>query len=73
MNNEQRKKGVVTKEVKNHIYTVVNNGFGNYRVIAKEPVFGMWKGVRVGVIRTNGIIATIFPDSKQPTKKRGKN
>jgi hypothetical protein len=32
----------------------------------------MWKGVRVGVIRTNGIIATIFPDSNQPTKKRGK-
>lgn len=37
-----------------------------------KPVFGMWKGVRVGVIRTNGIIATIFPDSNQPTKKRGK-
>ena len=37
-----------------------------------KPVFGMWKGVRVGVIRTNGIIATIFPDSNQPTKRRGK-
>lgn len=37
-----------------------------------QPIFGMWKGVRVGVIRTNGIIATIFPDSKQPAKKRGK-
>lgn len=33
------------------------------------PLFGMWKGVRVGVIRTNGKIATIFPDSKQPIKK----
>ena len=37
-----------------------------------QPVFGIWKGVRVGVIRTNGIIATIFPDSNQPTTKRGK-
>lgn len=35
-------------------------------------VFGMWKGVRVGVIRTHGQIGTIFPDSKQPRKKRGK-
>lgn len=32
-------------------------------------VYGMWKGVRVGVMRTNGQIATIFPDSKQPVKK----
>ena len=32
-------------------------------------IYGMWKGVRVGVKRTNGKIATIFPDSKQPTKK----
>ncbi len=35
-------------------------------------VFGMWKGVRVGVIRTHGQIGTIFPDSKQPNNKRGK-
>lgn len=36
-------------------------------------VFGMWKGVKVGVIRTNGKIATIFPDTNQPyTKKRKK-
>ena len=33
--------------------------------------YGMYKGVRVGVIRTNGRIATIFPDSIQPTKKGG--
>ena len=32
-------------------------------------VFGMWKGVRVGVIRTHGQIGTIFPDSKQPTSR----
>ncbi|MBQ7674644.1 MAG: EndoU domain-containing protein [Alphaproteobacteria bacterium] len=36
------------------------------------PVYGMWKGVRVGVIRRNGTIKTIFPDSKQPTTKGGK-
>lgn len=34
-------------------------------------IWGTWKGVRVGVIKTHGQIATIFPDSKyQPTKKR---
>ena len=31
--------------------------------------YGMYKGVRVCVIRTHGKIATIFPDSHQPTKK----
>lgn len=35
-------------------------------------VFGMWKGVRVGVIRTHGQIGTIFPDYKQPYKKGNK-
>lgn len=29
------------------------------------PVFGTYKGVRVGVIKTNGKIATVFPDSNQ--------
>ena len=28
-------------------------------------VFGVYKGVRVGVIRTNGKIATVFPDHNQ--------
>jgi len=32
-------------------------------------VYGMWKGVRVGVIHTHGQIGTIFPDSKQPIRK----
>lgn len=32
-------------------------------------VFGMWKGVRVGVMRTHGQIGTIFPDVNQPSKK----
>lgn len=35
-------------------------------------VFGIWKGVRVGVIRTHGKIGTIFPDAWQPTSRRGK-
>ncbi len=34
------------------------------------PVFGTWKGVRVGVIKTNGHIATVFPDNRyQPNPK----
>ena len=37
------------------------------------PIWGTYKGVRVGVIKTHGHIATIFPDSQyQPTKKRRK-
>lgn len=38
-------------------------------------VYGVFKGVRIGVIRTNGKIATIFPDSNQGPvlkKRRGK-
>ncbi len=30
-----------------------------------KPIFGVYKGVRVGVIRTHGRIATIFPDVDQ--------
>jgi len=30
-----------------------------------ETIFGVYKGVRVGVKRTNGKIATVFPDSNQ--------
>ena len=37
-----------------------------------KRIYGMWKGVRVGVIKTHGQIGTIFPDSKQPIKKGGK-
>ena len=33
-------------------------------------MWGMWKGVRVGVKKTYGKIATIFPDSYQPIKRR---
>lgn len=38
-----------------------------------ETVWGTWKGVRVGVIKTNGQIATIFPDSRyQPSPRKKK-
>lgn len=30
-----------------------------------EVIYGNYKGVRVGVIKTNGIIGTVFPDSNQ--------
>lgn len=38
---------------------------GNRRVPNGKTIFGVYKGVRVGVIRTNGKIATVFPDSDQ--------
>ena len=39
-----------------------------------KAVFGEYKGVRVGIIKTNGKIATIFPDSDQSSVlKRRKN
>ena len=34
-------------------------------------IFGTYKGVRVGVIKTHGMIATIFPDRQyQPSKSK---
>ena len=42
----------------------------NRKIPDGKIVFGMYKGVRVGIMRTNGKIATIFPDSKQPVKRR---
>ena len=38
---------------------------GNRRVADGKKIYGFYKGVRVGVIRTNGKIATVFPDSNQ--------
>lgn len=35
-------------------------------------VFGTYRGVRVGVIKTNGKIATVFPDMNQPLRNRRK-
>ena len=38
-----------------------------------KVIWGTYKGVRVGIIKTNGQIATIFPDSKrQPSLKKGR-
>ena len=60
-----------SKDIK-HAGEHVANLKENRHVKDGIPVFGTWKGVRVGVIRTHGQIGTIFPDSKQPYKKRGK-
>ena len=60
-----------TKDIK-HAGEHVANLKGNKHVKDGVIVFGNWKGVRVGVIRTYGQIGTIFPDSNQPRKKRGK-
>ena len=61
-----------SKDIK-HAGEHVANLKGNQHRKDGEVVFGMWKGVRVGVIRTFGKIATIFPDSNQPyTKGRKK-
>lgn len=38
---------------------------GNRHMPDGIAVYGTYKGVRVGVIRTNGKIATVFPDSNQ--------
>lgn len=38
---------------------------GNRHVSDGKRVYGNYKGVRVGIIRTNGKIATVFPDSNQ--------
>lgn len=37
----------------------------NRKVRDGEPIFGTFKGVRVGVIKTNGIPGTVFPDVDQ--------
>lgn len=37
----------------------------NRKAADGKPIFGTYKGVRVGVIRTNGKIATVFPDVNQ--------
>jgi len=60
-----------SKDIK-HAGEHVANLKGNRHSKDGVAVFGMWKGVRVGVIRTNGQIGTIFPDIKQPNSKRGK-
>ncbi len=36
-----------------------------------KKLFGMFKGVRIVVIKTHGKIATVFPDTVQPNKRKG--
>ncbi len=43
----------------------------NLNALDGKTLWGVYKGVRTGVIRTNGKIATIFPDSNQ-TKLNGR-
>jgi hypothetical protein len=38
MTDEQRSKKVVKKAIGKYIYTVENNGFGDYRIIGKKPI-----------------------------------
>ena len=42
---------------------------GNRRIENGKIIYGRYKGVRVGVIRTNGKIATVFPDSNQNKRR----
>lgn len=43
----------------------------NRRVPSGQTIYGVYKGVRVGVKRTNGKFATVFPDANQgPVIKR---
>lgn len=48
---------------------------GNRRVPDGYRTYGVYKGVRVGIIKTNGKIATVFPDSDQNSaikRRKGK-
>lgn len=51
----------------------VANLKGNKNVPDGTTVFGVYKGVRVGVKRTNGRISTIFPDVNQEKTLKRKN
>ena len=42
----------------------------NRHIADGKKIFGVYKGVRVGVIRTYGKIATIFPDSDQSSVRK---
>ena len=44
----------------------------NRHIANGKIIWGVYKGVRVGVIRTHGKIATIFPDSDQSSVLRRK-
>ena len=42
---------------------------GNRHIADGKKIYGVYKGVRVGVIRTNGKIATVFPDANQNKRR----
>lgn len=44
----------------------------NRHVSDGEIIYGIYKGVRIGVIKTNGKIATVFPDSHQIARRNNK-
>ena len=46
---------------------------GNRRIPDGKTIYGVYKGVRVGVKRTHGKIATVFPDSDQSSVTRRKH
>ena len=35
---DEREQRIITRNIRNHTYVVVNNGFGNYRVIKKKTI-----------------------------------
>ncbi len=47
LTDQQKKQKVVTKAIGRYLYTIENNGFGNYRVIGKESIannlMDMWE------------------------------
>lgn len=45
---------------------------GNRHIPDEKAVFGVYKGVQVGIKRTHGKIATVFPDNIQPTRRNKK-
>ncbi len=50
----------------------IGYAYANRHLPDGKPVYGVYKNVRVGVIRTHGKIATVFPDSDQHTVLRRK-
>ncbi len=44
----------------------------NRHALDGKTLYGNYKGVRVGIIKTNGKIATVFPDNIQPTRRNRK-
>ena len=55
--------GEMIKKAGEHVANLKrNHNMGNG---PKHAAYSMYKGVRVGIIKTNGKIATVFPDSDQ--------